>query len=119
MTISLTTRFLVMKRDRFTCVYCGAHPPQVQIEVDHFHPASRGGPADAANLVTSCHDCNRGKGTMLWNDYTTWPGDGSPLLKWVTLGEEYENERIRGRFLNRDDKTFAQVFEELWPEADY
>lgn len=119
MSISLQTRFAVMKRDRFTCVYCGAHPPQVQIEVDHFHPASKGGPGDEANLVTACHECNRGKGTMLWDDFTTLPGDDSPLWKWVQMGAEWENGRLRNRLLDRDDLTLSEVVELLWPEADF
>jgi hypothetical protein len=108
-----------MKRDRFTCVYCGAHPPQVQIEVDHFHPASRGGPNDEANLVTACHECNRGKGVMLWDDYTGLPGTDSPLWRFVVMGEEYENARLKRVFLNRDDRTLAEVVESLWPEGDF
>jgi hypothetical protein len=119
-SISLTVRFAILKRDRFTCVYCGAHPPQVQIEVDHFHPESRGGRTDMANLVTSCIECNRGKGTQLFDDLTGMPGEGSPLWRWVDAGIEHENARLRRRFLDREaDLTLADVVEEVWPEADY
>lgn len=55
-------RFDVFKRDRFVCVYCGAHPPDVLLEVDHIHPVAEGGTNDFDNLVTACEACNRGKG---------------------------------------------------------
>jgi hypothetical protein len=54
-------RFEVFKRDRFTCLYCGAKPPAVVLEVDHVVPVSKGGISQSHNLVTSCFDCNRGK----------------------------------------------------------
>lgn len=118
MSIPLNVRFAVLKRDRFTCVYCGAHPPQIQIEVDHFFPASRGGSDDYPNLVTSCLDCNRGKGTtILGND--DWPEVGSPLWRWIEKGAEDASAYYKQRFLERDDKTLAEVVESLWPEADF
>jgi hypothetical protein len=119
MSISLLTRFRVFKRDRFTCVYCGAHPPNIQIEVDHFFPVAQGGQDDIGNLVTACWDCNHGKGTILFAD-DALPEKGSPLWRWVDAGIEHENARLRRRFLDREaDLTLADVVEEVWPEADY
>ena len=117
MSINLATRFAILKRDRFTCVYCGAHPPEVQIEVDHFFPASRGGTDDPGNLVTACLECNRGKGTAVIGD--EWPEMDSPLWKWIEMGAEGVGKYYKEQFLNRDDKTLAEVVESLWPEADY
>jgi 5-methylcytosine-specific restriction endonuclease McrA len=37
----------------------------LQLEVDHRVPTSRGGTDDLGNLVTSCQDCNRGKSNQL------------------------------------------------------
>jgi hypothetical protein len=59
--MSKTRRFEIFKRDHFTCLYCGAHPPKVVLEVDHIEPVSRGGTDEDHNLVTACFDCNRGK----------------------------------------------------------
>lgn len=64
-TLTKTVRFEVFKRDAFTCVYCGAHPPAVILHVDHIHPVSKGGTNDVDNLVTSCCDCNQGKSARL------------------------------------------------------
>lgn len=57
-----SVRFDVFKRDDFACVYCGRRPPAVTLEVDHLIPRAEGGDDDYENLVTSCWDCNRGKG---------------------------------------------------------
>lgn len=59
--ISKTLRFEVLKRDSFTCQYCGATAPDVLLEIDHVIPVASGGPTDILNLVTACTECNRGK----------------------------------------------------------
>jgi hypothetical protein len=60
--ISKKVRFEVFKRDGFCCMYCGAHPPAVLLEVDHVVAVAAGGENHMDNLVTSCEACNRGKG---------------------------------------------------------
>ena len=60
--ISKKTRFEVFKRDKFTCQYCGRMAPSVVLEIDHIKPVRSGGDNSILNLVTSCFDCNRGKG---------------------------------------------------------
>ena len=40
----------------------------VILEVDHVLPVCEGGTNDIDNLVTSCKDCNRGKGKTKLND---------------------------------------------------
>lgn len=60
MAISKRLRFEIFKRDKFTCVYCGATPPAL-LEIDHIEPRAGGGSDDPSNLVTACKDCNLGK----------------------------------------------------------
>lgn len=60
--ISKKVRFEVFKRDSFTCQYCGSKSPDVILEIDHIKPVVMGGDNDILNLITSCFDCNRGKG---------------------------------------------------------
>jgi 5-methylcytosine-specific restriction endonuclease McrA len=55
-------RFEILKRDNFTCQYCGRKPPAVTLEVDHIKSVYGGGNNEPRNLITSCLDCNRGKG---------------------------------------------------------
>lgn len=61
-------RFEVFKRDKFSCQYCGAKAPDVLLHVDHLHPVAKGGENDVLNLVTSCEECNSGKGACLLDD---------------------------------------------------
>jgi hypothetical protein len=60
--VTSSVRFAVLFRDDFTCRYCGRSAPEVVLHVDHRLPRSRGGTDDLDNLVTSCADCNLGKG---------------------------------------------------------
>lgn len=62
MAISKKKRFEIFKRDDFTCAYCGKKPPGTVLEVDHVIPKSKEGVDEPENLITSCFDCNRGKG---------------------------------------------------------
>ena len=64
MAISKKIRFEIFKRDGFKCVYCGKTPPGIILEIDHIEPKSEGGKDDINNFVTSCFDCNRGKGKI-------------------------------------------------------
>lgn len=59
--ISQSLRFEVLKRDLFTCQYCGAKAPEVILEIDHVVPVSKGGDNAIENLVAACKECNRGK----------------------------------------------------------
>ena len=61
-------RFEVLKRDKFTCQYCGKSAPDVVLEIDHIKPISKGGNNDIMNLITSCKDCNRGKSNIELSD---------------------------------------------------
>ena len=54
-------RFEILKRDKFTCCYCGRKAPDVVLHVDHLVPVSKGGTNDPLNLITACADCNGGK----------------------------------------------------------
>ena len=56
------TRFDVLRRDGFRCVYCGKKAPQIQLHVDHVVPIVRGGGNELSNLVSACSQCNLGKG---------------------------------------------------------
>lgn len=68
MTISKRIRFEVLKRDNYTCRYCGAKAPNAVLHVDHVMPVALGGSDKPENLVTACRDCNAGKAA-------TKPGD--------------------------------------------
>lgn len=69
--IGKKVRFEVFKRDSFTCQYCGKAAPDVILHVDHIDPVSRGGGNDILNLITSCEECNCGKGAARLDDQAT------------------------------------------------
>lgn len=62
--ISTRKRFEVFKRDGFTCLYCGAHPPTVILHCDHIVPVAEGGGNEMDNLTTACERCNLGKSSV-------------------------------------------------------
>ena len=66
--ISKKIRFEIFKRDSFTCQYCGKKAPDVVLEIDHIKPVASGGDNSLLNLVTSCYDCNHGKGARELSD---------------------------------------------------
>lgn len=84
--ISQKNRFEVFKRDAFSCQYCGKSAPNVILEVDHIKPISKGGDNNIINLVTSCFDCNRGKGSKEL-------GDKSVITKQHTHLKELNEKR--------------------------
>ncbi len=71
-------RFEVLRRDDFTCRYCGGTSPErggtKNLEVDHVIPVAHGGKNELRNLVTACSDCNRGKGATVLSP-TLDPGE--------------------------------------------
>lgn len=88
-SLSVKSRFEVFKRDSFTCQYCGSHPPQAKLHVDHIIAVAEGGGNEQDNLVTACDRCNLGKGARPLTDIP------EALANRVTDTVERE-EQIRG-----------------------
>jgi len=57
-------RYEILRRDNYTCRYCGGFAPNVVLTVDHVVPVVLGGSDDPTNLVTACVDCNAGKSSV-------------------------------------------------------
>lgn len=55
------SRVRILKRDKFTCQYCGKQPGMADLTMDHVMPVSRGGKTVWENCVTACYDCNARK----------------------------------------------------------
>ncbi len=105
--ISKKMRFEVFKRDNFTCQYCGRHAPDVVLECDHIKPVAEGGKNTMLNLVTSCFECNRGKGKRKLSDVSEVDKSFNELsllaerrsqlkmlLDWKAQLEQLENDQI-------------------------
>lgn len=59
-TIPAALRSEVLRRDQFTCIYCGIK--EGPFDCDHIVPLAAGGATTADNLITACAPCNRSKG---------------------------------------------------------
>jgi 5-methylcytosine-specific restriction endonuclease McrA len=57
--VKLTKRE-VLRRDEFTCQYCGTHT--THLTIDHVIPRRLGGQHEWSNLVAACPACNHRKG---------------------------------------------------------
>lgn len=83
-------RFEVLKRDKFTCQYCGKSAPDVVLEIDHIKPVSKGGNNDIMNLVTSCKDCNLGKSNIELSDNSVVKKQQAQLQEIADRKEQLE-----------------------------
>lgn len=112
--LSKRTRFEVFKRDLFTCQYCGAHPPEVVLHVDHIDAVANGGGNNEDNLITACEACNQGKGAR---ELTAIPESLASKATRVAEAEEQlrgYQEILRAKADRIEDETW-QVAEVLWP----
>jgi 5-methylcytosine-specific restriction endonuclease McrA len=54
------TRREILRRDNYTCQYCGKHT--TDLTIDHIIPRHSGGPHMWTNVVAACASCNHHKG---------------------------------------------------------
>lgn len=97
-------RFEVFKRDSFRCQYCGRSAPDVILEVDHVKPVAEGGKNTLLNLVTSCRDCNRGKGRRLIND-------NQEIVKQKNELDDLNEKRLQMEMMVKWKTELEEVFE--------
>lgn len=112
---SAEVRIRVLKRDRFTCVYCGKTGAESELEIDHVHPVSKGGSHHISNLVTACRKCNQAKGAGKLKrraQENKAAGDGPIGLFVHTLKEGLAH--YQGRIISMDGEIlFVQLFSAL------
>ena len=66
---NLRKRFKILQRDNFKCQYCGRNKDETVLEIDHVFPKSKGGESTKENFITSCRDCNVGKGDIILDKF--------------------------------------------------
>lgn len=98
-------RFEVFKRDSFCCQYCGRSAPDVILEVDHLKPVAEGGENELLNLITSCRDCNRGKGKRLISDNQT-------VVKQKAALDDLNEKRLQMEMMLQWQKDLENLFDE-------
>lgn len=88
--VSKKTRFEVFKRDSFACQYCGKSAPDTILHIDHINPVSKGGDNDILNLITSCQECNLGKGARELDDDSVVAKQRAQLAELAERKEQLE-----------------------------
>ena len=121
MAISKKIRFEVFKRDNFTCQYCGKKPPEVVLEIDHILPSSKKGTNEIENLLTSCFDCNRGKGDRKLTEPTEKIkiNIGEIKEKSEQLEEFYKYQKTIEKLKEKQVKNIANYWSKLWNDKSY
>lgn len=119
--LSKKARFQVFKRDEFKCCYCGRCPPNIVLEVDHIIAVANGGTNQVDNLITSCFDCNRGKGAERLEAVPQSLSD-----KIAIQQEKMEQIKALDRLLKQQKKResaqvdeIERVFKMTWAERQF
>lgn len=123
--IARRLRFEILRRDNYTCRYCGATAPDAVLTVDHVIPAVLGGGDEPNNLVTACKDCNAGKSSTSPDEHTVEDVDAAALLfarameqaaETRRADQAYESELI-DHFLHKWDQWAVGVMAKPVPIA--
>jgi hypothetical protein len=85
------TNWNVFRRDNYTCRYCGNN--KTPLSVDHVVLWEHMGATVEDNLITACRNCNKTRGSMLFEDWLN-----SDYYKKVRVGisvaDGIKNERV-------------------------
>ena len=102
----------VFTRDNHRCIYCGKNmltdlDTFMSVEEDHLRPLSAAGAEGTANIVTSCHVCNRLKGKFVPNDI-----DSKDRSAYISA--------VRSKILERRQEKLKEFMSWATPEVpDY
>jgi hypothetical protein len=108
--ISKKTRFDIFKRDLFTCQYCGNHPPDAILHIDHIVAVANGGTNEPDNFITACQTCNLGKGAR--------PLTSAPQNLKDKSKEIAERELQLNGYYQILQKRRDRIEEEIWSIVD-
>ncbi len=86
----------LLRRDRFTCAYCGQLFAEWDLQCEHIVPLSRGGRWSWMNLVSACAACNGRKADR------TPEQAGMPLLYLPYVPNRFEDFLLEGRRIRAD-----------------
>jgi hypothetical protein len=108
--ISRRLRYEVLRRDSYTCRYCGAKAPDVEITVDHVIPVALGGTDEPSNLVAACGACNGGK-TSSSPDAPLVAEVADRALEWAQAMRQAQAKMLADVKLREADR---EQFREWW-----
>lgn len=108
-------RFEILRRDGYTCRYCGAKAPDASLTVDHVIPTALGGGDEPSNLVTACADCNSGKASTSPDEHVVEDVDAAALLfaKAMEKAAELRRKDVA------DVHTLVEHFQHLWNQWSF
>jgi HNH endonuclease len=110
LAVSKRLRYEVLRRDNYTCRYCGAKAPDVKITVDHVVPVALGGTDEPSNLVAACDACNDGK-TSASPDAPLVADVAADALRWSQAMTAAAGEMLAKASGDVDARTH---FEHTW-----
>lgn len=87
--------------------------PDVVLEIDHINPVANGGDNDIMNLITSCFDCNRGKGKKKLTEKDEIKKQQEQLKELNTKREQLEMMLEWKKELNNFEEEQVDKCEEL------
>lgn len=102
-------RFSILRRDSFTCQYCGLTADGTELHVDHVIPHSKGGSDTPDNLITSCKSCNYGKGATDLISRVSPPSDVVKSAQCVYSGYDLLHPADRGVHTGTTDTCAATL----------
>lgn len=94
--VPVVTKAKLLRRDRYTCAYCGQVFAERDLQVEHIVPRSRGGRDDWMNLVAADSVCNGRKADR------TPEEAGMPLVYLPYVPSLFENFLMVGRHVRAD-----------------
>jgi hypothetical protein len=120
-SISKKVRFDIFKRDVFTCQYCGKTPPSIVLEIDHIIPVSKNGDNSCDNLITSCFECNRGKGADTLQVSPQTLVEKSEILAEKEAQIKAYNKLVKSKKKREDDTIDAveREFRLVYPDREF
>lgn len=122
MAVSKRARYEVLRRDGYSCQYCGEAAPNVTLHIDHVVPKALGGSDNPDNLVTACRDCNVGKAsTRPDEDWVTQVSEKSEQHREQLAfeGLRYVTASTRVRANYELYEAFHEAFSASWEAAGF
>jgi hypothetical protein len=86
----------LVRRDRFTCAYCGGVFAERDLQCEHIVPESRGGAWSWMNIVAACAHCNGTKADR------TPEEAHMPLMYLPYVPSRFEDFLLEGRHIRAD-----------------
>lgn len=90
------TKDKLLKRDRYTCAYCGDSFREMDLQCEHIVPDSHGGAWSWMNIVAACAPCNQHKANR------TPQEAGMSLLYLPYVPNRFEDFLLAGRRVRAD-----------------